>query len=572
MKLFSFLKPYKFPIVIALFLMFVELVVELLHPLLLAKIIDDGIMQEDMSVILNWGAIMVGMSLLAFLAGVVNSFYAAHVSQSTGYDIRSELYEKIQTFTYTKLQRFQTSSLITRMTNDVSQIQNTIFMSLRIMLRAPLLVIGGTIMALLVNVQLALILVITIPILICFLIWMMKKGGALFSQVQAKLDGVNHVMRENLVAMRLVKVFVRHRFEESRFNKSNDDLVKTTVSALRLMEIAMPVLLLLMNVSVMAILWFGSFAVNTGGTQVGEVVAIINYATRITSALTVISMIVIVFSRARASAERITDVLETNVDAEKSTKAIEIKDGSLEFKEVSFQYPSTDIEVLKRINFKVEGGKTLAILGSTGSGKTTLFQLIPNLYEVTSGEIYIGGHPVHSLDLDEYRKKIGYVPQDVFLFSGTIKENLQWGKQDATMEEIVEAAKDAQIHDVISQLPDQYETKIGQKGVNLSGGQKQRLSIARALVRKPIILLLDDSTSALDVKTEALLLQALKRYNCTTCIITQKISTAKKADQIILLDEGMIVDEGSHEILIKQSSLYQKINESQLREEELQDV
>jgi ATP-binding cassette subfamily B protein len=570
MKLFSFLKPYKFPIVIALTLMFVELIVELVHPLLLARIIDDGIMQEDLNAIKYWGAIMIGMSLLAFISGIINSYYAAHVSQSTGFDIRSNLYEKIQLFTYSQLQRFQTSSLITRMTNDVTQIQNTIFMSLRIMLRAPLLVIGGTLMALLVNVRLAMILVVTIPILVLFLIWMMKKGGALWSQVQGKLDRVNHIMRENLVAMRLVKVFVRHQHEKKRFKKSNDQLMETTMSALRTMEIAMPVLLLLMNVSVMAILWFGSFSVQSGGTQVGEVVAIVNYATRITSALTVFSMIIIVFSRARASAARITEVLDSDLE-ETSTKHFhELKDGSVEFKNVSFQYPSMNSLVVEDVTFNVRGGETLAILGATGSGKTTLFQLVPKLYEITAGQIVIDGASIDELDLVQLRREIGYVPQEVFLFSGTIKENLEWGKDDATMEEIIAAAKDAQIHDVIAKLPNQYETKIGQKGVNLSGGQKQRLSIARALVRKPKILLLDDSTSALDVKTEARLLDALRKYQCTILLITQKISTARKADNIILVDEGRIVGEGNHEFLLEHSMLYQKITQSQSRKEEFQ--
>lgn len=573
MNLMSFIKPYKFPIVIALTLMLVELTVELMHPLLLAKIIDEGIMQENMNVILYWGAVMVGMSILAFLSGVINSFYAAHVSQSTGYDIRSSLYKKIQLFSYAGLQRFQTSSLITRMTNDVTQIQNTIFMSLRIILRAPLLVIGGTVMALLVNVRLALILVIMIPILIVFLIWMMKKGASLFSLVQKKLDGVNHVMRENLVAIRLVKVFVRHDFEKSRFQKSNNELMDKTISALRLMEMSMPFLLLLMNVAVMAILWFGSFSVNAGGTQIGEVVAIVNYATRITSALTVFSMIIIVFSRAKASAERINEVFESESVLEADTKGdTYITEGSIHFQNVSLEYPSMNGYVLNNLTLHVSGGDTLAILGATGSGKSTLFQLIPKLYDASEGQVFIDGKSIEEISLYELRSKIGYVPQEVFLFSGTIKENIQWGNERATMEEIIKAAKDAQIDEVIQNLPNQYETKIGQKGVNLSGGQKQRISIARALVRKPKILLLDDSTSALDVKTEALFLRALRQYQCTTLIITQKLSTARNAGKIILMEDGTIVGEGNHETLQQKSSLYQAMNQSQIRREELQDV
>ncbi len=570
-NVFGFLRPYKLPISIALFLMLIELFVELLHPLLLAKIIDDGILQEDFAVIIRWGSIMVALSFLAFVAGVINSFYAAHVSQSTGFDLRSGLYSKIQKFTFSQLQRFETSSLITRLTNDVTQIQNTIFMSLRIMMRAPLLIIGGTIMAFFINVKLALILAVAIPVIVMFLIWMMKKGEALFKLVQAKLDAVNHVLRENLTAMRLVKVFVRHNHENNRFKKSNEALMEKTMSALRLMEIAMPVLLFLMNVGIMAILWFGTFEVNSGGAQVGEVVAIVNYATRITSALTVFSMIIIVFSRARASAERITKVLEHGEEqrgnaGEYSEKRI---NGSIEFEHVGFSYPTTRGKVLHDLSFQANAGEMLAILGATGSGKTTLFQLIPKLYEASEGRIFIDELDIKNINPEQLRRQIGYVPQDVFLFSGTVRENIQWGNEEATLEEIVEACKHAQIHNVIEKLPYQYETKIGQKGVNLSGGQKQRLSIARALVRRPKILLLDDCTSALDVKTEASFLEALKNYSCTTLMITQKISSAMKADNIILLQEGQLIAEGDHEQLQKESELYRGILQSQMREEEL---
>ncbi|WP_332691656.1 ABC transporter ATP-binding protein [Halalkalibacter lacteus] len=576
-NVFSFLRPYKFPVFIALTLMLIELTVELIHPLLLAKIIDDGIMQEDLAAITRWGALMIGMSLLAFVSGVINSFYAAHVSQSTGFDLRSNLYKRIQTFSFTQLQRFQTSSLITRLTNDVTQIQNTIFMSLRIMLRAPLLIIGGTIMALFVNAKIALILVFMIPLIVLFLIWMMKKGGSLFSLVQAKLDGVNHVMRENLTAMRLVKVFVRHNYEGKRFKKSNEALMEKTVSALRLMEVAMPILLLLMNVGIMAILWFGSFEVNSGGAKVGEIVAIVNYATRITSALTVFSMIIIVFSRAKASAERIADVLdddksEMNIVKERQDPSLKIVGGEIKFDHVSFHYPDMKMNVLNDLSFTANQGETLAILGATGSGKSTLFQLIPKLYEVSEGQIVLDGNNIKTFEPEHLRRQIGYVPQEFFLISGTVKENIQWGHDEATLDEVIEAAKHAQIHDVIESLPNQYETKLGQKGVNLSGGQKQRLSIARALIRKPKVLLLDDSTSALDVKTEAEFLKALKNYTCTTLIVTQKLSTAMNADKIILLDDGQKVAEGNHEQLLQQSHLYQQIHQSQMREEVFQDV
>ncbi|MFC0273841.1 ABC transporter ATP-binding protein [Metabacillus herbersteinensis] len=571
-KVLSFLKSYRIAVVVALFLMLVELFVELFHPLLIAKIIDDGILQRDLSVVIQWGAVMIVMSLVAFLSGVINSFFASHVSQSFGYDVRKSLFEKVQAFSFTNLSHFPTSSLITRMTNDVTQLQNTVFMSLRIMLRAPLLILGGMIMALVVNAKLALFLIITIPLMFVFLIWMMKKGATLFKNVQEKLDGVNSVMRENLAGMRLIKAFLRRKHEGKRFNRSNEDLKDGTIYALRLMEVTMPILLLVMNCSVLCVLWFGSVDVNTGEAQVGEVVAIVNYATRITSALSIFSFIIMAFSRARASAHRISDVLVTEIDlidSKELATTSPIKEGEIEFKNVSFSYPNTSTEVLENLSFVARSGETVAILGATGSGKSSLFQLIPRLYDVKEGEILIDGVNLRQTKLSALRKQIGYVPQEALLFTGTVKENIGWGKEDASMEDIMEAAKNAQIHHTITQLSKGYDAVLGQKGVNLSGGQKQRLSIARALVRKPKILLLDDSTSALDLKTEAMLLQSLRHYSCTTLIITQKVSTAMEADSILLLEEGRILAEGNHEELLKQSELYQQIFRSQFGEEEL---
>ncbi|GAA0321560.1 ABC transporter ATP-binding protein [Bacillus carboniphilus] len=575
LRVLSMLKPYKLPMGVAWFFMLVELVVELWHPILMAKIIDDGILQEDLSVVLTWGGIMVGMSLLAFFSGITNSFYAAHVGQSFGYDVRKTLFTKIQSFSFANFNKFPTSSLITRMTNDVTQIQNTVFMSLRIMLRAPLLVLGGTIMALFVNVKLALIFLIAIPILISFLLWVMKKAGSLFQSVQARLDGVNSVMRENLTGMRLIKAFLRWRHEVKRFTKANEDLMDRTVAALRLIESTMPVLLLVMNLGIMGILWFGSIEVAAGGIQVGEVVAIINYATKITLAISMFSFIIMAFSRAKASASRISDVLETEidlVDTEKMDLRKKLSEGKIEFDSVSFHYPGTETVVLEDISFTAKPGETIAIMGATGSGKSSLFQLIPRLYDANKGSVLIDDQDIQSLKLENLRKQIGFVPQEALLFTGSVSENIAWGKENASMEEIVEAAKHAQIHDTVLKLPHGYDTRIGQKGVNLSGGQKQRLSIARALVRKPKILLLDDSTSALDLKTEAKLLQALKTYSCTTLIITQKVSTAMEADHILLLEDGKLLTTGHHEELLKNSSLYQKIYQSQFGEESLKNA
>jgi ATP-binding cassette, subfamily B, multidrug efflux pump len=574
-KVFSYLKTYRVAIAAALFLTLSELAVELMQPLIMAKIIDDGILKGDLEVVKFWGAVMFGLALAAFAAGIANSFFSAHVSQSYGFDIRRRVFEKVQAFSFVNFNKFPTSSLITRMTHDVTQLQNTVFMSLRIMLRAPLLLAGGVIMSLIVNWKLAMVLVVALPFLLFFLRWVLQTAGAMFRDVQDRLDGVNRVMRENLMGMRLIKAFLRRDYESSRFEKASDDLKVQTVSSLRLIEVSIPVLLLVMNIGILAILWFGSRQVNLGAIEVGEVVAIVNYSFRISSVLTIISFIIMAFSRAKASAQRIGEVLDTEIDlieSEDTDQSVTLQKGHVEFKNVSFKYPESDAFVLQNLSFSVKAGETLAILGSTGSGKTSLFQLVPRLYDVTDGEVLVDGKNVKAYPIDTLRKGIGVVPQEAVLFTGSVLENIGWGKEKATEEEIVQAAKDAQIHETVEKLPDQYETRVGQRGVNLSGGQKQRLSIARALVRKPKILMLDDSTSALDLKTEAKLLAAIRRYSCTTFIITQKISTAMEADHILLLDDGRVAARGTHAELLETSPLYVKIVQSQFGEEGFQYV
>lgn len=573
LKMLSFLKSYRFPAGIALFLMMVELSVELCQPLLIAKIIDEGIVKEDLGIVLKWGGIMLALSLMAFMVGILNSFYAAHVSQSFGYDVRKRLFEKIQAFSFSNFNDFPTSSLITRMTSDVTQIQQTVFMGLRIMLRAPLLVIGGLLMALIVNKKLALAIVVTVPVIFVLLVWAMKKSVLLFRSVQENVDTVNGIIRENLTGMRLIKAFFRKQHEINRFTLVSEHLKDRTIAALKVMETTMPVLLFILNLSIIAILWFGSKEVYIGRAQVGEVVAIVNYAFRITSAFSILSFLIMFFSRARASSSRIVEVLETKegmTDAECTHSILAVTKGKIEFDQVSFHYPGSETPVLQHLSFTVPAGTTTAILGATGSGKSSLFQLIPRLYDVNEGKILIDDLPIDTIKLSTLRRSIGFVPQESFLFSGAVQENIRWGKEDASMEEIMKAAEDAQIHDTILSLPNQYETILGQKGVNLSGGQKQRLSIARALVRNPKILLLDDSTSALDMKTEASLLQAIRTYSCTTMIITQKISTAMEADHILLLEDGRLLAQGSHGQLLKQSSLYRDIFQSQFGKEALQ--
>jgi len=550
--------------------MLTELAVELIQPLIIAKIIDDGIMQNDQTVIWTWGGVMMLLAIVAFLSGATNSYFASHASQSFAFDVRSALFKQVQKFTVETFTRFPTAGLITRLTSDVTMVQNVLFMSLRIMLRAPLLVLGSIIAAFLINAYLAMFLVIGAPFLIVFLYIMVKKGVSHFALVQVRLDRVNRVLQENLQAVRLVKAYLRGTYESSRFEKVSGLLKMDTVKALRIMEIILPLLLFVMNVSLLAVLWFGASEIQTNNAQIGELVAIVNYAMRMTGAFSMFSFIIMSFARAKASAERMEEVLLVNEGLErdvKSGKMNELAEGEITFRNVSFTYPNTSEPVLQNISFDVKSGEKLAIMGATGAGKSTLLQLIPRFFEVKQGSITVDGKDVNEWSLEQLRQTIGLVPQQSLLFTGSIYQNLAWGKIEATTDELEDAAKQAQIHSSVEQFAKGYDTRVGQKGVNLSGGQKQRLSIARALVRKPEILLLDDSTSALDVKTESALWEALEKEEATMLVVTQKIRTAKGADKILLLDNGRIAAYGTHEELLKTSDLYRQIAESQQEKE-----
>ncbi|MDS9472366.1 ABC transporter ATP-binding protein [Sporosarcina pasteurii] len=569
---FSRALPYKWPIIIAFSLMLIELSVELIQPLFIAKIIDDGIVARDMNVIIVWGAGMMGLALTAFFSGTINSYFAAHAAQSFAFDLRKALFTQVQNFSMATFLRFPTAGLITRLTSDVTMVQNVLFMSLRIMMRAPLLVIGSLVMAFIVNVKLALYLVIGAPILLVFLVYMSRKGVRYFARIQRRLDGVNGIIQENLQAVRLIKAYLRGMYEASRFSKVADMLRSDTVRAMRLMELILPVLLLIMNGSLMAVLWFGAIEVQNEGAKVGELVAVVNYAMRMTGAFSMFAFIISAFSRAKASAERMEEVLLANEDLEEydtEGRAPRKLKGDLRFDNVSFHYPGKDDPILNSVSFHVKPGEKLAIMGATGSGKSTLLNLIPRIYEATGGEVYVDGKEVHDWPLKDLRDTIGLVPQQSILFTGSISDNLSWGDSDASTVELENAAKKAQIHESIDLFPNKYETRVGQKGVNLSGGQKQRLSIARALVREPSILILDDSTSALDVKTETALWTALEKESATMLVVTQKISTAQGADKILLLDDGRVVGYGTHQDLMRQSELYRKIQQSQSEEGEV---
>lgn len=571
-KLLPYLKPYWKAVLLAPLLMIIEVICDLSQPSLLARIIDNGVMKGDLTFILRTGLLMIGIAAIGMIGGVGCTIASSIASQSFGTDLRSDVFKKVQSFSFSNLDRFKTGSLITRLTNDIVQLQTVVLMSLRIVVRAPLLFIGGIIMTILISPKLATILLFSIPLLLIGFIYVTKHSFPLFTLLQQKIDKVNSVIRENLSGVRVVKAFVRSELEKSRFTSANEELMNTAISAFLLVISVMPIMMLIMNISVVAVLWFGGIQVHRGGLQVGEIMALINYMTQILFSLMMIGNILIFVTRASASAERINEVLETKVDIEnpKEADTTPIKDGEVIFEDVSFSYNSHDGEpVLKDISFIASSGETIAILGTTGAGKSTLVSLIPRLYDPTKGRILIDGRDIRSIDLKTLRSSIGIVLQESILFSGTIRDNVCWGNESATEEEIIEATKIAQAYDFIMSFPDGFDTLIGQRGVNLSGGQKQRLAIARAIIKKPAILILDDSTSAVDLATEQRILRGLKEImgQCTIFIIAQRISTVMNADKILILDNGRIVAQGTHRELLEENPIYQDIYRSQLGEE-----
>ncbi|WP_232698740.1 ABC transporter ATP-binding protein [Brevibacillus daliensis] len=564
------LKPYKMTAIAAVLLMLVEVMMDLLQPTLMAHIVDYGIANGDVPYILQTGVLMIGVALLGIIGGCGCIYFASITSQGFGADTREQLFSKIQSFSFDRLDQFKTSSLITRLTNDITQVQNIVLMMLRMMTRFPLLFLGGIIMAISLNAKMALVLLVTIPVLAVALFFIMRKGFPLFGKVQKRLDQVNSASRENLAGVRVVKAFVRSTFEKTRFNTQNEQLMEVSIKAAQIMALLMPLMMLVMNLSIVAVLWFGGIQVNTGTMQVGEVIAFTNYLTQILFALMMASMMLMMVSRAKVSADRITEVLQTDTSVKDiGTTGLQSTEGLLQYKNVSFHYPESTESSLKNISFTAKPGETVAILGATGSGKTTMMNLVPRFYDVTEGSILLNGTDIRELKLAELRSQIGIVLQEAVLFSGTITDNIRWGYQEATEEEVLAAAKAAQADEFIKKLSDGYDTVIGQRGVNLSGGQKQRLSLARALVRKPAILIMDDSTSAVDLATESAIQQALKEQmeKTTTLLVAQRIHSVMGADQIIVLDNGQIVDIGNHLELIGRCDVYQEIYRSQMREE-----
>ena len=547
---------------------------DLLQPVLMANIINNGVMNGDLGYIQKTGLLMLLVAVIGLIGGVGCGIFSSIASLHFGADLRKDLFAKVQSLSFRHLDRFKTGSLVTRLTNDVVQMQNLVQMTLRILVRSPFLAIGSCIMALMISPKLAIILAVAIPALFIAQFFLIRLSFPLFARVQNKLDGVNTVLQENLTGIRVVKAFVRAKFENSRFGKANEEFTQIAMKAARMIAFNMPVMMLIMNTSVVAVLWFGSGLHWNGSLPVGDLVAFINYVVQLLNALLMVGMMMVNVSRAKASGDRIREVLETDTDIRDADNALDgvIRQGRVEFDRVSFGYDAArGTYELSNISFTAEPGQTVAILGSTGSGKSTLVNLIPRLYDIAEGSIRIDGVDIRQIKLEHLRKSIGIVMQEAILFSGPIRDNIRFSRPDASQEEVEEAAKAAQAHEFITRMPNGYDTVVGQRGVNLSGGQKQRVSIARALLAKPKILILDDSTSAVDLGTESRIQKALKTLmrDTTTIVIAQRISSVMEADQIIVMEDGKISAIGKHDELMERSDVYRDIYESQLGKEEL---
>ncbi|MDR6718866.1 ABC transporter ATP-binding protein [Paenibacillus sp. 2003] len=586
-----FLTPYKSAAIIAPLLMVLEVTMDLLQPKLMSSIVDDGVLAGNLSHIVTTGLIMLLVALIGWVGGAGCTLYSSKAAVGYGTDLRQELFDHIQTFSFRNLDTFPEGSLITRLTSDITQMQTFVQMLLRMFIRSPMLIIGSIIMAFTISVKLALILILTVPVLFIILFILIKASYPLFASVQNKLDQVNAVLQENLAGIRVVKAFARARLEKKRFKQSNEDYTTTAVKAWRIVTLNAPVLSLMLNATIVAVLWFGGFQVVGGDIAAGDLIAFINYVTVVLSSLTSIGMMMMSFSRAKVSAARINEVLHTQPDIQSGTdnsgkvqSLPSIRDqnsyqssplpshtgGQVEFRDVSFRYDGD--HALTGISLMARPGEKVALIGSTGSGKTSLVQLIPRLYDASQGEVLVNGVNVRHWDLQDLRSRVSIVLQESILFSGSIRDNICFGRPGATDAELRAAAQAAAADDFIMKLKDGYDTELGQRGVNLSGGQRQRISIARALLMRPEVLILDDSTSAVDLRTEASIQKALQTLmkDSTTFLIAQRISSVKDADCIYVIDEGQIVARGTHDDLMAHSSHYQAIYYSQQRKEDVQ--
>lgn len=585
--LFPFLKPYKKLLFIGPLFKLFEAILELLLPYLMSRIIDIGVMNSDKNYIIKVGVLMLGIAIVGIGCALVCQYSASIVSQGSGTRMRNALYEKIITFSNVELDQYGTPTLVNRITNDVNQVQLAVAMLIRLVIRAPFLCVGGLVMIFIIDVPLSIIMIIALPIFVFILSFIMKKSVPLYGKVQQKLDQITLILRENLSGVRVIRAFARENHEKARFALENDQYAKSTIQVGKISALLNPLTNLVMNGAVIAALWFGGIRVDSGSMSTGEVIAMISYFTQILAALIIISNLVVIFTKAYASSQRIIEVLETepSIDSQETDSVIDTlqnKDKSysnvdkqngyaVEFMNVSMHYHGSSEAAIEKVSFAVKQGETVGIIGGTGSGKSTLLNLIPRFYDVSEGQVLVFGKDVRTYSLEELRKLIGIVPQKSILFSGTIAENIRMSKEDATLEEVEQACEKAMATEFILKYEDKYDTKIRRGGVNVSGGQRQRLSIARALVRNPKLLLMDDSFSALDYLTDKKIRMALKEKgeDQTTFIVSQRASTIQGADQIIVLDDGEIAGIGEHHFLYETCSIYREICESQNQEDEV---
>lgn len=573
MRLFKLLKPYRLPIAQVLVLIFIQTLSELYLPTLMADIVDVGIVHGDTSYILKIGGFMLLVAAFGVVCSIAAGFLSSKVSVGFGRRLRGKIFAHVERFSLQEFDKIGTASLITRTTNDINQVQQVLTMMLRMMIMAPMMCIGGIIMAVSKDAQLSLVLVFVIPILVTAIVTIAVKGMPLFKAMQVKLDKLNLVLREGLTGIRVIRSFNRIDHETRRFDEANLDLTQTAVKINRLMASLMPIMMLVLNFSTIAILWFGGLRIGNGDMQVGALMAFIQYAMQIMFSLLMVSMMFVMIPRASASAARINEVLEMTPEIKdpEQPKTSRGRQGYIEFRDVTFSYPGAEKPALSNISFHANPGEVTAIIGGTGSGKSTLINLIPRFYDVDSGQILVDGVDVREMSQESLREKIGLVPQKALLFTGTITDNIRYGRETASDEEIRHAAKIAQAEEFITGMKDGFDSVIAQGGANVSGGQKQRLSIARALVRKPEIYAFDDSFSALDFRTDAKLRAALKEEttNSTVLLVAQRVSTVMDADRIIVLDEGEIAGIGTHRELMDTCKVYREIVSSQLSEEEI---
>lgn len=568
----KYITPYLSAFVIGPLMMLTEVAGEVMLPKFMSMIINNGVASRNVAYIGKMGTLMVLTVLFMAVGGILGAYFSAKASISFTSDMRNDLFRKVQQFSFENIDGYSTGSLVTRLTNDVQQVQNVLMMGLRMALRAPGMFLGALIMAFMMNRQLAVIILIVIPLLLAAILLILKTAFPRFGEMQRRLDRLNSGIQESLTNVRVVKSFVREDHEIEKFSKLNDDLKESSLRALRIVIATMPVMMFAMNVTTLAVVWYGGNIIIAGKMPVGDLTAFTTYIVQILMSLMMLSMVFLQSSRASASLKRINEIFDTEIglnDDHAKNKDKKVTEGRVEFKNVSFGYSGENGRkdlVLEGISFTAEPGQTIGIIGSTGSGKTSLVQLIPRLYDVTGGEVLVDGVNVKEYSLKHLREGVGMVLQKNILFSGTIEENLRWGNEDAPMEDVIRFSESAQADPFVKTFKNGYDTEMGQGGVNVSGGQKQRLCIARALLKRPKILILDDSTSAVDTATEAKIRESLYHdlKDTTKIIIAQRISSVQEADQILVLEDGKIIGHGTHEELLKTCEAYSEIYTTQI--------